>query len=29
MKAAEVASKLTPDVLEKIDEAFGVKKEED
>jgi aryl-alcohol dehydrogenase-like predicted oxidoreductase len=29
MKAAEVAPKITPEVLEKIDEAFGVKQEED
>ena len=29
MKAVEVAPKLTPDVLEKIDEVFGVKKEEE
>ena len=29
MKAAEVVSKLTPDVLEKIDQAFGVVKEEE
>jgi len=29
MNAAEVAPKLTSDVLEKIDEAFGVKKEEE
>lgn len=29
MKAAEVAPKLTPEVLEKIDDVFGVKKEED
>ena len=29
MKAAEVEPKLTPEVLEKIDEVFGVKKEED
>jgi voltage-dependent potassium channel beta subunit len=29
MKAAEVSPKLTPDVLEKIDMAFGVVKEED
>jgi aryl-alcohol dehydrogenase-like predicted oxidoreductase len=27
MKAAEVAPKLTPDVLERIDKAFGVKQE--
>jgi aryl-alcohol dehydrogenase-like predicted oxidoreductase len=29
MKAAEVAPKLTPDVLEKIDNAFEVKNEEE
>ena len=29
MKAAEVAPKITPDVLAKIDEAFGVKQEAD
>jgi len=29
LKAAEVVSKLTPDVLEKIDKAFGVVKEEE
>jgi hypothetical protein len=29
MKAAEVAPRLTPDVLEKIDKVFGVKKEEE
>jgi aryl-alcohol dehydrogenase-like predicted oxidoreductase len=29
LKAAEVAPKLPPDVLERIDEAFGVKKEEE
>jgi voltage-dependent potassium channel beta subunit len=29
MKAAEVAPRITPDVLEKIDKAFGVKQEAD
>ena len=29
MKAADVASKLTPDVLQRIDQAFGVEKEEE
>jgi voltage-dependent potassium channel beta subunit len=29
MKASEVAPKLTPEILERIDEIFGVKKEED
>jgi len=29
MKAAEVAPKITPDVMEKIDQAFGVVKEEE
>ncbi len=29
MKAGEVATKLTPEIMERIDKAFGVKKEED
>lgn len=29
MKAGEVAKKITPDVMERIDQAFGVKKEEE
>lgn len=29
MKAGEVATKLTPEIMERIDTAFGVKKEED
>ena len=29
MKAADIATKLTPEVLARIDEAFGVEKEED
>lgn len=29
MKASEVAPKLTPEILERIDQVFGVKKEED
>ncbi len=29
MKAADVAPRITPEILEKIDKAFGVKQEED
>ena len=29
MKAAEVASRLTPEILQRIDEVFGVKKEDE
>lgn len=29
MKAVDVAPKITPEILEKIDQAFGIKKEED
>ena len=29
MKSAEIASKLTPEIMEKIDEAFGVKKKDE
>jgi aryl-alcohol dehydrogenase-like predicted oxidoreductase len=29
MKAGEVAAKLTPEILERIDQAFNVKKDEE